>query len=340
MYCNFTEYFRLYIFGRIFLYLILFCKIGTAQDFPSFEVQTSNSLSPQELTLFDEYKNALPSIRKAYSNIRLDYVQKTILSKELDISHSDFGDGERVEKYVSYRTLSSHYFRVDESNSDFTTKGTTIWLMNPKIMLKAINNENQYNITEVFQYPNSFFANIVFHNAIQWTAFALADITVYRIEMIGQAPNREVVFYFDHTGKETAPGTQKKATFYYDKNWVVKKLQISAIPGTYSTNIYYEGEMDGIPLIKRIEDRFVQNQESSNSDKYPYIHKVWDIISVIPEPSLDEFDPEKVLGIKIGGTGANWTMRLILLGIGLVLIAVWIYFKRKEKQKSGTSVQT
>jgi hypothetical protein len=125
-------------------------------------------------------------------------------------------------------------------------------------------------------------------------------------------------------------GATMQIVFYKDYHWAVKEYKYEAVDSAGAGKRTYRFE-NGIPIIQSSEDISfdIQNGRSRVIDRA--ICTV-DAISLSPPP-LDEFDPEKVLGIKIGGTGANWTMRLILLGIGLVLIAAWFYSKRKEAGK-------
>ncbi|GHT14407.1 hypothetical protein FACS1894170_11400 [Planctomycetales bacterium] len=130
--------------------------------------------------------------------------------------------------------------------------------------------------------------------------------------------------------------------FLEDKQYAIRSYQVIAkTPSGQKTDFTceYEGEEifrgEKIPLVKRCTYHHIIGPGSSHERVAE--HREWTITSIVPgEVALDEFDPEKVLGVKIvepTESKGHFIFRIIMVSVGLFLILIWLYLYLRDKSK-------
>jgi hypothetical protein len=128
--------------------------------------------------------------------------------------------------------------------------------------------------------------------------------------------------------------------FLADKQYAIKSYQVIAKTSSGQKTDFtceYEGEEtfqgEAVPLLKKC----TYHHEILGSKPSVAEHREWTITSIVPgEVALEEFDPEKVFGVKIvepGESRGHFIFRIVMASAGIICILIWLYFFVRDKRK-------
>jgi hypothetical protein len=121
-------------------------------------------------------------------------------------------------------------------------------------------------------------------------------------------------------------GYALKSYYICIKNEKLEKKKEIFFDCGYDGTLKHEGVT--VPKIKRCEYLCeILGQKARTVE-----HTVFDVLEVTPQMiPLDEFDPEKVMGVKIGKSPNYFWLRLTTGVLGLVFIFIWLYLSTRKK---------
>ncbi|GHT21474.1 hypothetical protein FACS189419_02430 [Planctomycetales bacterium] len=308
------------------------------------EVPVPRNLSAGEAALFRQCMQGNQLVQDFYTH----------LTMEAEMVWQDPDGGQPFVEQQVYKSNSIDNLRVDRQND--TEQYATKLILNSKRYAEgsraddkggwnvedhSTNREQGTGLITIRRFPCAAFAfwllplqsqRFEIQNPASRTEWAITSITKEKQEGLN-------VIVWKVTDKQQLTG---QIVFLEDKQYAIKSYQVIMKGNEQKIDFTceYEGEEDfrgeKIPLVKSCTYHHVIHPGSSHERVAE--HRDWTITSIVPgEVALEEFDPEKVFGVKIvepqmESTG-HFIFRVVLMSLGILMILIWLYLFIRDKRK-------
>lgn len=243
-----------------------------------------------------------------------------------------------------YLASGREWFRLDVQQLDWKTEQPaglkTVHLVGPEAIFTARRSspDGSLAIIEVYPNPNDLLLGNFGIIDIQSAPYPpLAERQVFghedawRIDRVQAFEEAEARLAAIEVSREMEGLTDKyRYEFLRDASWALRSsFSEHTAPSQPQAMILwrrleYSGEKDGVPLLKH-----ASYWREVGQTKERYREEDFTVTSFIPEPAPEsEFLPSAV-GLRLGRTTANWIPRILVLILGVVLIALYQYLKRR-----------
>lgn len=329
---------------------------------PDFTTSTFSGLSAEERELLIEYAHAFPRLRETYENlsIQAEIREYWAPTREQATSQLDelprHGRARLLYDAQEGRRFRFEWIRYDRKDFDLV-RGQTLGVVTPEIssllkkdletgkwFLKGTGKDSE----EYLRFARSLNVHIAPFADLPVTldCFLLTEShPVKTIESVTLKENNVVEAVMVVRNPEGTGRTTYE--LLRGAGWAVKRIRDeSDMPereaiGYYESICEYEGEIDGIPLLKTWENR----GGSRNRTTGEILWRKRDIADVVCNPRPDyapgHFDADSILGNTIpltfsgSGSGTQW---LLLINAALLfLLGIWL--SRKQKKSAGDQQQ-
>lgn len=336
----------------------LLCSFGLfAQERPelaprngvAFRDVTAN-LSRDEKSLIEEYRANYARLRTAYGNAQIDAVRR--YSDWPALRADDNPEGKAVER-LSFSSRDGVHFRMEAEELDKDTE-------RPTGSLKILLSGSQGNITASRRGKDqplvivgassaddlqADMSSYVFHSCpFSYYVFPMAWLLFdkpwfaksWTIESIvaGQEGDQRVVHVVASGILQDDKFQRAKFTFWRDQAWALKEYAFGhdpiSSPRDYvrKGKFQYEGNHNGVPLLKRMEVWKEQGPEQKRA-----VVELYEIVRFIPEPpDASVFSPAS-LRLAVGRVRINWWPALLMFSLGAALVAIYVMLKRSAARK-------
>lgn len=303
----------------------------------------------------DGYRFQVKKIENVYDNMSMEVLKEVYRPPQEGFFPSPNGEGfgltlDYRQKYKVYILENSH-FRVDSTLYD--SKGVIIrddvFIVDPKesfnfrrLPEKSFFLAGRTNTTDSLLSKKddllflnaswSFLGKSIFFRLFEREGIKSTEVTTGR-----DADNGSLVVVRQTVEIESGRG-DFTYSFLNDKEWVVKDA--SAVSRTKQNNgeIYnqvvsqiceYGGEQNGVPIIEKI---YLEHSLGVGEESPQIIERTVYTISKVQfsPPSLDVFDVSPFLSGKIGQSVEFSLFRVFLILLGIVMIILAIYLRRKN----------
>jgi hypothetical protein len=337
---------------------IFFATLLLADD-KDFENITQN-LSNNELQLLNEYRTAFSQIKKIYSNLSMEAEEDRFFLKFVDGVFPTPDDKQEYtlqeKRRYSYFVNDDKFFRVDivsRVTSEFKKPfENSIYILNPSESYKLSKPDGgQYNLQLHGKTSDEFLFRVKelqFHNSpyvcnsrdILEHIFSNANnqtISQVKLEMNPNTGDEEVIILLEYSFPEYRGNGEFR--FLRNKGWVLSSYKGCSEPVKndgkrfYRTLIIrneYEGEKDGVALIKKIQWEYAvgaQRETQKIQEKRIFTINMITVAS----PPMSVFDVKQFFPYTIGKYPRYNFFRITCVVLGLIFIAIGLFLLRKKR---------
>ncbi|MCP4673988.1 MAG: hypothetical protein GY854_00395 [Deltaproteobacteria bacterium] len=339
---------------------------SSVQD--TFSGDTFSRLSQEEKALLQEYCGCFLKLKAFYDNVTIEAHEELLIrprSKDGIFAPTANADLvlARVRDYTFRADGSGDRYRMDGTDYDATdpTKAieAKIGLMNPdgqyvfqrnpttgKYYLRLFGKNKAEGLVQLSAYvfpaaPFTFLATPLDEYVLQDQPGVIID----KVEL--QHDSGEELVEIARSYRQEDRWSECVLRFYRERSWALKDIQFEGaiwargkvIEDRQSAKIqtcFYDGEQDGIPLLKSCSIECSARDVASNALKTTR-RQDFEIRSLTPGPPAQSlFDDEVILGNKKVGelVALSWPRAAIII-VSVLLVIVGIYLKRQYASEAA-----
>lgn len=292
----------------------------------------------EQKKLLEEYRQNYGRLKAFYGNVRMVVTRRE--SGVPAYKNDKNPEGKRTKELV-YRARHGQFYRLDQTfldvDDESRRQATTVWLVRPEGHLVAERGApDSPFLAKTWSQESRHFESAPYFNfvsAVQRSVFERFPSTkeqvvrIAAVEEDGERLARVSVLIVYDSGMESL----SDLTLYRDRSWAVKEATWGA-PALSKPDdrvrrcrCEYKGAEDGIPLVTRVVSWQELGPERLRSNIEEVEVQMLDV-GAVPE---EEFTLE-ALGLRIGAHQANWQIRLVLLVGGVLLVALFFVWRRRD----------
>jgi hypothetical protein len=316
--------------------------------------EMTRSLSQRELALIDEYRRNYVTLRNFYGNVQIEAVVRKTNFRGLKTEQNPNG---KNTARLHYRSRDNKLFRIDEETLNWETEESLgrlfVHVAGPEVSFTArktgpdhslaivrvfanpteVMNESLLQYGELFRAPFSSDGHPTLEEMLfDRPNWPLSLWRISRVEISEDNPNHASIF-LDAVLKEDGASGQPmeyRFTFFRDLAWALESYSYGAKTlqsnedSVWLASFQYDRGVDGLPLLKNATYWVERGPDRRRSNE-----EVFEVTRFVSEPAdVADFLPE-ALGLSLAGSKANWTGRILILIVGVALLILYFYLKRR-----------
>lgn len=302
----------------------------------------TKGLSSAERSLLEEYRNAYAKLREFYGNA---YIEATARQWGWDRRISTENPEGRSAWSGVYRSRSAKLFRFDFATLDWKTESPTgelrVYVVGPQLKFEA-RQSAEGDLAVVREYGTTL---AVLDAAAEWNFSATPysfgamylEYMIFRRDVVAKDWHVEKVAATEEDGIRlvsihcASKEKSKAAEFRFLRDsWALKDYS-NGSPSMNTEDDYqrrasieYDTSQGDFPLLKKATYWVDFGPQRKRGQFYEVTVTRFDIGPV----AESEFLPS-ALNLSIGQTRASWGPRIFVIAIGIALVALYFYFKRR-----------
>lgn len=312
-----------------------------------------SALSKEELGLLEEYRTSYARLKQGYDNLKMEVVWRGTAPTFV---RPDNPTGNGAIRYV-YRANGGRFYRMDISRLDLGNEkplgDLRIRLVRPEGYLDAQTESPDKglalsNWSTDTQEGTLLLTTYIFHRApYAMHVFPMERFVFNKPEFAEKYWIEKVLPHQDGTDRLVTISTRAIAkrggmegagrfVCLRDRAWALKEYDwgsanLAASQDTVlrHARYTYEGDYEGVPLLKRLEMWQEEGPERKRVDQ-----QVFEVQNVEAGPVPEAEFTADAVGLKIGKHRSNWGLRLTIFLAGVVLLTAYLIFRRTGRRKT------